>query len=67
MVVSGSTYEVRAAMRSQVSGQCDGGAEAEENAQSVQNSIDDGDLELVDEGSGEEVEESEEPPDADEE
>ncbi len=43
-----------------------GGAETEENAERIERNIDDGDAELVDKGSREEVEQGKEPPGADE-
>jgi hypothetical protein len=51
----------------EVCGERDGSAEAEEHAQGIQGNVDDGDAELVDEGCGQEVEQGEQPPHADEE
>jgi hypothetical protein len=62
-----NTYGVRAAMCAEVCGERDGRAEAEQHAQSIEDGVDDGNAEFVDEGGGNEVEEGEEPPDADEE
>jgi hypothetical protein len=61
------TYGVRAAVRAEVRSQRDSTAEAEEHAQSIQGDVNNGDAELLDEGSGQEVEQGEEPPYADEE
>jgi len=54
-------------MRTKVRSQRDGSAEAKEHAQRVQRNIDDGDAELVDERCGQEIQQCEEPPYANEE
>lgn len=59
------TYAVGAAVGTNVGGESDGGTEAKDDAQSIESNVDNGDAELVDEGGGQEVEESEEPPDTD--
>jgi hypothetical protein len=56
------TYGIRTAVCTEVRGQRDGTAEAEEHAQSIQGDVNNGDAELLDEGSGQEVEQGEEPP-----
>jgi hypothetical protein len=48
-----------------VRGKCNGGAEAKDDAQGIQSNVDDGDAELVDEGSGQEVQKGKHPPDTD--
>lgn len=53
-------------MRAKVRGQRNSSAEAEQHAQRVHGDVDNGDAELVDEGRGQEVQQGEEPPDADE-
>lgn len=53
---------VAAAVRTKVRGQSDGGAEAEENTQCIHGDVDNGDAELLDEGSREEVQQREQPP-----
>jgi hypothetical protein len=62
-----NTYGIRAAVCTEVCGEGDSSAEAEQHAQSIEDGVDDGDAELVDEGGGDEVDEGEEPPYADEE
>jgi len=49
------TYGVRAAVCADVCGKRDGGAETEEDAQSIHGNVHDGDAELLDEGRGQEV------------
>jgi hypothetical protein len=61
------TYSVRAAVRSKVCGKRNGGAEGEEHAQRIHGDIDDRDAELLNERCWQEVEQGEQPPDADEE
>jgi len=61
------THRIRAAVCAEVSGKGDGGAETEEKAQGIHGDVDDGDAKPVDEGCWQEVEEGEEPPDADKE
>jgi hypothetical protein len=61
------TYPVRAAVSTKVCGKRDGSAEAEQHAQSIHGDVDNGDAELLDEGCGQEVQQGEEPPHADEE
>jgi hypothetical protein len=61
------TYGVGAAVCAKVRSERDGSAKAEEYAQSIEDGVDDGDAEFVDEGGGDEVDEGQEPPDADEE
>lgn len=58
------TYPVRTAMHMEVRGKRNGGAEAEEHAQSVKCDVHNWDAELLDEGGGQEVEQGDEPPDA---
>jgi len=54
-------------MRAEVRWQRNGGAEAEEHAQHIHGHVDDWDAERVEEGRRQEVQQREEPPDADEE
>jgi hypothetical protein len=58
----GMTYIVGAAMRTQVGGQRNSSAEAEQHAQSIHGDVDNRDAELLDEGCWQEVEQREEPP-----
>ena len=54
-------------MCTKVRGQGNGGAEAEEDTQGIHGHVNNGDGELLDEGSGEEVEQREQPPHTNEE
>lgn len=56
------TYPVRAAVGTEVGGKRDSSAEAEQHAQSIEDHVNDGDGELVDERCGEEVKQREQPP-----
>ena len=49
-------------MGAEAGGESNGGAEAEENGQSIEDHVNYGDAEPVDEGGGEEVEQGEQPP-----
>jgi len=53
---------VAAAVYTEVCGESDGGAEAEKNTQCIKSDVENGDAELLDERSWEEVEQGEEPP-----
>lgn len=53
----GQTYPIAATMHAQVRGQRDGGAEPEEHVQRVERDADDWDVEVVEEGGREQVEE----------
>jgi hypothetical protein len=60
------TYPVRTAMRTQVRRQRNRRAKAEQHAQRIHGSVDNRDAELVQERRGDEVQQSEQPPQADE-
>lgn len=62
-----NTYRVGTTVGTDVRGKCDGGAEAKDDTEGIECNIDDRDTEPFDEGRRQEVEESEQPPDADEE
>jgi hypothetical protein len=63
----GMTYRVRATMRTEIRSERNSSAEPEQHAQRIHGNVDDGDAELVEEGCGQEVQQGEEPPHADEE
>lgn len=54
-------------MGTNVRGKCDGSAEAKDDTEGIESNVDNGNTEPFDEGRGQEVEEGEQPPDADEE
>lgn len=61
------THFVVAAVCTEIRCERDGSAETEQHAQSIHGDVDNGDAELVDKGRGQEVQQGEEPPYADEE